>query len=200
MKAFIIAAALAGLATAAPLNAQSRTTSGRIVPTNRTNRQDCTYNQNGSTVSDIVFGRNGSSTNNCTNASGNRVDGQWYSVGRDRNGNTIYERRVRDGNGNIIVQRARQDTFGNMSIISSRNVGNDGRYNNNSRRRDNGSWNNNRRRRGDDDGDDDDRGDDDRRGSWNNGSYSRNSGDHDNGRGNSERHRKDRGKGHKGRD
>ena len=67
MKSLIIAATLAGLAAAAPLSAQTRTTSGRIIPTNRTNRQDCTYNQNTNSASSVIFGRNGTNTasNNC---------------------------------------------------------------------------------------------------------------------------------------
>jgi hypothetical protein len=184
MKSLIIVAALTGLAVTTPLSAQ-----GRIIPTNRTSRQGCTYNQTGSTVGDVVFGRNRTNTNDC-NTSGNRANGSWYQVGQDRNGNTIYERRVTDGNGNVIVQRARRDSFGNMSIISSRNVGNN-----------NGSLSNNRRRGdGDNDGDDDDQGNNGRRvnrnnGSLNNGSFNRNSGN-----GNSERHGRGRGKGHKGRD
>jgi hypothetical protein len=52
------------------------------------------------------------------------VDGQWRVVGRDGNGNTVYERRTPDRNGNIIVQRAVRDSRGNMSIISSNTIGN----------------------------------------------------------------------------
>ena len=51
---------------------------------------------------------------------GTTVNGSWQVVGRDRNGNTIYERRTYDANGNILVQRARRDGNGNLSIISSR--------------------------------------------------------------------------------
>jgi hypothetical protein len=64
------------------------------------------------------------------------VDGQWRVVGRDGNGNTIYERRTQDRNGNILVQRAMRDNRGNMSIISSSTINsgtyNNGTYNNNS--------------------------------------------------------------------
>jgi hypothetical protein len=203
MKSFIIAAALAGLAATTPLSAQ-----GRIIPTNRTNQTNCSYN--GSTVGSIVFGRNSSS--NCRYGSnGNRVDGQWYQIGQDGNGNVIYERRVQDGNGNIILQRARQDAYGNMSIISSQNVGNNGTWNNGSR---NGTWNNSSRsarRR-----DTDDQGNYNRRtnGSYNsnngsydrnnpsynrnNASYNRNAGNYNNGK--SEHKDKDKGKGKKDRD
>jgi hypothetical protein len=193
MKSLIIVAALAGLGATAPLSAQGR------IPVNRTNRQDCSYNQTGSTVGDIVFGRNSTNTNTCRN-SGNRSNGSWYQVGQDRNG-TIYERRVTDGNGNVIVQRARRDSFGNMSIISSRNVGNNnGTFSNNRRRGDdNGTFSNNRRR-GDNDGDDDDQGYNGRRASRNNGRFNNGSFNRNSGNGNSERHDRGRGKGHKGRD
>ena len=94
MKVFVITLALAGLASAATVDAQ-------IVGTNRlptTNR-------------------------------GTSIDGSWRVVGRDGNGNTIYERRTQDQYGNIIVQRARRDSNGNMSIISSNTVGNTGNSN-----------------------------------------------------------------------
>jgi hypothetical protein len=86
MKAFVITLALAGLASAATVDAQIL---GSRLPS--------------------------------TNVS---VDGSWHVVGRDGNGNTIYERRTQDRYGNIIVQRARRDANGNMSIISSNTVGN----------------------------------------------------------------------------
>jgi hypothetical protein len=54
-----------------------------------------------------------------TNASVN-VDGSWHAVGRDGNGNTLYERRTRDNNGNILVQRAVRDGNGSLRIVSSR--------------------------------------------------------------------------------
>ena len=88
MKLVIISLAFAGLAGAAPANAQIL--SSRLpAPSTRTS-----------------------------------VDGSWRVVGRDNNGNTIYERRTEDRNGNIIVQRARRDSNGNMSIISTNTVGN----------------------------------------------------------------------------
>jgi hypothetical protein len=194
MKTFIIGAALAGLAIATPLSAQGRTTSTRIIPGSTTNRQDCTYDQSNPSVGGVIFGRNGTGTNssNCRSSRTNRnsrsrTTGSWYQVGQDNYGNTIYERRVRDANGNVVIQRARRDSYGNMSIISSRNVGNDG------------TWSDNNRHRGDNDGDDDDQGDDDRRGKWsNNGRSSHGSGDYNNR--DSERHGHGRGKGHKGRD
>lgn len=56
-----------------------------------------------------------------TNTSVN-VDGSWRAVGRDGNGNTIYERRTRDANGNIRIQRAVRDGNGNLRIVSTRTV------------------------------------------------------------------------------
>jgi hypothetical protein len=50
------------------------------------------------------------------------VDGSWHAVGRDGNGNTIYERRTRDANGNIRIQRAVRDGNGNLRIVSTRTV------------------------------------------------------------------------------
>lgn len=55
---------------------------------------------------------------------GTVVNGSWQVVGRDGNGNTIYERRTTDRYGNVVIQRARRDGNGNMSIISSRTVSN----------------------------------------------------------------------------
>ncbi len=52
-------------------------------------------------------------------------NGQWYSVGRDANGYSIYERRTRDRNGNIVVQRARRNSNGSMTIISTRTIRDD---------------------------------------------------------------------------
>jgi hypothetical protein len=53
------------------------------------------------------------------------INGSWQVVGRDGNGNTIYERRTTDRYGNVVIQRARRDGNGNMSIISTRTVRND---------------------------------------------------------------------------
>jgi hypothetical protein len=52
------------------------------------------------------------------------TSGQWYSVGRDSNGYSIYERRTRDRYGNIVVQRARRNSNGSMTIISTRTIDN----------------------------------------------------------------------------
>lgn len=55
------------------------------------------------------------------------IDGSWRAVGRDGNGNTIYERRTRDANGNIRIQRAVRDGNGNFRIVSTRTVRDDNR-------------------------------------------------------------------------
>ena len=95
MKVFVITLALAGLASAATVDAQ-------------------------------ILG-----SNNRLPSSGTSIDGSWRVVGRDSNGNTIYERRVQDNYGNIVVERARRDSNGNLTIISRQNVGNNGNNNNN---------------------------------------------------------------------
>jgi hypothetical protein len=59
------------------------------------------------------------------------VNGSWQVIGRDGNGNTIYERRTQDRNGNIIVQRARRNSNGSMTIISTNTVANVNNRNNN---------------------------------------------------------------------
>jgi hypothetical protein len=56
---------------------------------------------------------------------GTTVNGSWQVVGRDRNGNTIYERRTYDANGNIVVQQASRDVNGNFRILNTRTVRND---------------------------------------------------------------------------
>lgn len=52
------------------------------------------------------------------------VNGSWQVIGRDNNGNTIYERRTYDANGNILVQRAVRDGNGNFRVISSDTIRN----------------------------------------------------------------------------
>jgi hypothetical protein len=79
------------------------------------------------------------------------IDGSWRVVGRDRNGNSIYERRTRDRNGNILIQSAVRDRNGNMQVINSRtevvnngqydNRGNNGQYDNRGRNNNDCSYN-----------------------------------------------------------
>ena len=161
MKLMIIGVTLAGFAAFTPLSAQ------RPSGNQRGTTQNCT--QSSGSVSDVILGRRSANTVGCVDNRSNRrassrTSGQvngggWYQVGNDGNGGTIYERQTRDQYGNLIIQRARRDAYGNMSIISTRNVGNNGTYNNggyNNGSYDNGTYNNRRRR--DRDGDDDDRG------------------------------------------
>lgn len=156
MKLMIIGVTLAGLAAFTPLSAQ------RPSGSQRGSRRDCSNSQSsGVSVSDIILGRRSASTVGCVDNRNNQQvnGGGWYQVGNDGNGGTIYERQIQDRNGNTVVQRARRDRNGNMSIISTRNVGNNGTYNNggyNNGRYDDGGYN---RRRGDDGDDDDDQGD-----------------------------------------
>jgi hypothetical protein len=155
MKAVIITLALAGLAATAPVDAQIL---GTRLPTPATNTnvgingswQVVGRDGSGNTIyerrtqdrnGNIVVQRarrdsNGNMSIISTNTVGNTnvrgsVDGSWQVVGRDGNGNTIYERRTTDRNGNIIVQRARRDSYGNMQIISTNTIGNNSNRGNN---------------------------------------------------------------------
>jgi hypothetical protein len=92
--------------------------SSNTVGNNSNRGNNCAYNQSTNTVGDIIFGR--TNTNVSCDDVGNRVDGGWYQVGRGRDNNSIYERRVRDANGNLVVQRARRNSNGTFTIISSR--------------------------------------------------------------------------------
>lgn len=155
MKVFVITLALAGLASTATLDAQIM--GSRPVPTSNgsinvdgswrvigrdgngnTIYERRTQDRNGNIlVQRATRDRNGNmsiiSTNTIgnTSARGTSIDGSWRVVGRDGNGNTIYERRTTDRNGNILVQRAVRDRNGNMSIISSNTVGNTSNRGNN---------------------------------------------------------------------
>ena len=153
MKILVLGIALAGIAATAPVNAQitvrnpantnvdvgnnsgqwysvGRDASGYAIYERRTR------NNNG----DIVIQRarrnsNGSMTIISTNtvrdnSNVGNTSGSWYSVGRDANGYSIYERRTRDRNGNIVVQRARRNSNGSMTIISTRTIRDDRRGNN----------------------------------------------------------------------
>lgn len=158
MKLMIIGVTLAGFAAFTPISAQ------RPSGNQRASTQNCT--QSSGSVSNVILGRSSPNTVGCVDnrrassrTSGQVNSGGWYQVGNAGNGGTIYERQTRDQYGNLIIQRARRDAYGNMSIISTRNVGNNGTYNNGGYN--NGSYNNgtyNNRRRGDGDGDRDDQG------------------------------------------
>ena len=104
---------------------------------NNNNRgNNCAYTQSTNTVGDIIFGRTNTNVN-CDDV-GNRVDGGWYQVGRGRDNNSIYERRVRDRNGNLVIQRARRNPDGTFTILNTHryNDANDKQWQKEQRRRD----------------------------------------------------------------
>ena len=118
MKVFAFTLALAGVTTAASLNAQVRP--GTVISGNtRTTRgTDCTYNRTTNSIGDIIFGRTNFNTNtNCRDVY-SREDGSWYQVGNGRS--NIYERRVRDNYGYLIIQRARRNPNGTFTILNTR--------------------------------------------------------------------------------
>ena len=118
MKLFAIALAVSGVASAASLGAQTTlpSRSGVIVPT--TSSSDCRYTRTTNSIGDIIFGRTNLATD-CRDVY-SRNDGAWYQVGRGRDNNSIYERRVRDANGNLVIQRARRNPNGSFTILSTR--------------------------------------------------------------------------------
>jgi hypothetical protein len=117
MKMLAIAIAVSGLASAASLGAQSTLPSRSGVQTTGT-VSDCSYARTTNSVGDIIFGRTNLATN-CTDVY-TRNDGAWYQVGRGRDNNSIYERRVRNSRGTLVIQRARRNPNGTFSIISTR--------------------------------------------------------------------------------
>ncbi len=125
----IIALSLATVAAvSAPLSAQG---------SNGKNRNGGVYDRNGDGVIDSRdqvgtncrwYDVNCNITNSRTGST--TADGSWQVVGRDRNGDTIYQRRRVDGNGNVIVERARRDSYGRFIIIDSQMANRNGRRNN----------------------------------------------------------------------
>jgi hypothetical protein len=91
--------------------------SNTIGNVNNGRNSNCAYNQSTNSVGDIIFGRTNTNVN-CDDV-GNRVDGGWYQVGRGRDNNSIYERRVRDRNGNLVIQRARRNPNGTFTILNT---------------------------------------------------------------------------------
>lgn len=118
MKVLAFTLALAGVATAASLNAQAVPRPGTVITGTNSRRTDCSYNRTTNTVGDIIFGRANLNTNtNCRDVY-SREDGAWYQVGNGRS--PIYERRVRDNYGYLIIQRARRNPDGSFTILNSR--------------------------------------------------------------------------------
>ncbi|HEX6626852.1 MAG TPA: hypothetical protein VF105_02755 [Gemmatimonadaceae bacterium] len=120
MKVFAFTLALAGVASAASLNAQAVPRPGTVITGTSQRRTDCSYNRTTNSVGDIIFGRTNLNTNTDCRDVYSREDGSWYQVGRGRDNNSIYERRVRDANGNLVIQRARRNPNGTFTIFSSR--------------------------------------------------------------------------------
>ena len=149
MKAVILALAVVGVASTAPLNAQIVGTRHPVGTTTRTTR-DCQLASANGTVGDIIFGRGGVATNCRTDR--RAADGVWRQVGRGRNNNSIYQRRTLDANGNVVIQRARRNPDGTFTILSTRTArGNNGVRN---RDRDDDEDRGFDRRHNDDDNDD----------------------------------------------
>ena len=215
MKVFAFTLALAGVATAASLNAQvAIPRGGTVINGSGQRRTDCSYNRTTNSIGDIIFGRTNLNTNaNCRDVY-SREDGAWYQVGNGRS--PIYERRVRDNYGYLIVQRARRNPDGSFTILNSRLANdNDKEWRKEQKRqqkemrkaqrerqrainranRDNGVFGVNRDDRDDDD-EDDDRGDGNRRVGGIFGSNNRVTAINNR----SEREEHGRGKGRKGRD
>jgi hypothetical protein len=117
MKTFAIALVVSGFASAASLGAQTTLPSRSGVQTSGT-VSDCSYARTTNSVGDIIFGRT-NLANDCTDVY-TRNDGAWYQVGRGRDNNSIYERRVRNSRGTLVIQRARRNPNGTFSIISTR--------------------------------------------------------------------------------
>ena len=120
MKVFAFTIALAGVTTAASLNAQAVPRPGTVITGTSSRRTDCSYNRTTNTVGDIIFGRTNLNTNPNTNCRDvySRQDGAWYQVGNGRS--PIYERRIRDNYGYLIIQRARRNPDGSFTILNSR--------------------------------------------------------------------------------
>ena len=117
MKFLSLAFAVSGLASAASLGAQTTLPirTGIVAAQQGT---DCAYTRTTNSVGDIIFGRANIVTT-CRDVY-SREDGAWYQVGRGRDNNSIYERRIRNANGNLVIQRARRNPNGTFTILSTR--------------------------------------------------------------------------------
>jgi hypothetical protein len=110
MKRIVFALGLvAATAFAAPLAAQSRNDGPWWDPANTGSR---------GTVDTRT--RDGRIYNDGRIYDSRRADGQWRRIGRDRNGNYVYERTVYDRNGNLDREVARRDTLGRYRVIDRR--------------------------------------------------------------------------------
>ena len=84
---------------------------------------NCEFERRSSNLGDIFFGLRTSQRDadaDCrVSSSRSRDNGVWYPVGRDADGNVIYERRVTDRNGRTVVERARSRDGRRLSRIAS---------------------------------------------------------------------------------
>lgn len=91
--------------------------------------RECTFDRT-TTVADVILGRRRTTARQVIFArpagdwdcipSGQRQLGAWYEVGRDRNGNRVYQRRVLLADGTIAVQRARRNRDGALVLSAMR--------------------------------------------------------------------------------
>lgn len=84
---------------------------------------NCDFERRSSNLGDIFFGIRTSQRDldrDCrVSASRTRDTGVWYPVGRDSDGNVIYERKARDRNGRIVIERARSRDGRTLGRIAS---------------------------------------------------------------------------------
>lgn len=84
---------------------------------------NCQFERRNSNLGYLFFGLRSSQRDldrDCrVSTSRTREQGVWYPIGRDGNGNVIYERRVRDRNGRIIAERARSRDGRTLARIAS---------------------------------------------------------------------------------
>ncbi|MGI9139600.1 MAG: hypothetical protein ACR2GJ_00625 [Gemmatimonadaceae bacterium] len=84
---------------------------------------NCDFERRPSNLGDLFFGlrdsQRGMDRDCRVSSSRTRDHGVWYPVGRDANGNVIYERRVRDRNGRTVVERARSRDGRTLSRIAA---------------------------------------------------------------------------------
>ena len=157
MKRINLTFAIAALAViSAPLSAQGD--GGKYDRNNGVNSD--VYDRNGDGVID---NRDRSNTNgcrwweiNCSNANSS-FGGGWHQIGRDSEGNGIYERRVADRRGNVVIQTARRERNGRLRVIDTYRVNdrrNHGRFDRRDARRVDRRLDRRGNRRGDDDDDD----------------------------------------------
>jgi len=164
MKVFAFTLALAGVATAASLNAQSRP--GTVITGSNSRQTNCSYNRTTNTIGDIIFGRANLNTNtNCRDVY-SREDGAWYQVGNGRS--PIYERRVVDNYGNLVIQRARRNSDGSFTILNSRIANNNDKEWKKAQKQREKAWKKAQKRNGNSSYNRGDRDDDDDNGRYNN--------------------------------